>query len=721
MEKNLQFFATVAKGVENVLADELLKIGAREIKATRAGAHFYGDLETGYRACLWLRTANRVLLPILKFRAENPDELYRGVQGIHWLDHLEPDGSLAVDFNTSRSKINHSHYGALKVKDAIVDQFRENFGLRPSVNLEKPDVRVNVYLFKNEAIVSLDLSGESLHKRGYRKETVAAPLKENLAAVILIKAGWPEVVKQGGGLLDPMCGSGTLPIEAALIALDIAPGCFRDYFGFFKWKQHQPDIWSRLLHEAKERQQKNSELTLPIIGYDVDPNAIKASLINLEHAGLRGFVHFEKRSLAECVPPARMQQIPGLVILNPPYGDRIGNVKELKTVYRIMGKRLKNHFQGWRASLFTGNAELGNEINLRARSTYSLYNGALNCQLMNFIIKPQYSEAIEGRKMHAHANHKVSAEAEMFVNRLQKNLKRLHNWLKKEQISCFRAYDRDLPEYAVAIDVYEKWVQVQEYKAPDQIDAQKAKTRLNDILTLLPEVLKIPVGNIFLKVRQRQKGNLQYEKDSSTSEFHEIRENNYKFLVDFRSYLDTGLFLDHRSVRNLIGELARGKHFLNLFSYTGTVTVYAAKGGAKSTTSVDMSSKYLNWAKKNMSLNGENQARHLYQKAECLSWMKQQHKKFGLIFLNPPTFSNVKKKEFNFEIQKDQAALIKDAIRLLDKDGIIIFSNNFKKFRLDSNALRNFQVENLSKIMLPKDFARSPKMLNCWKISNTPT
>ncbi|MCP4752043.1 MAG: bifunctional 23S rRNA (guanine(2069)-N(7))-methyltransferase RlmK/23S rRNA (guanine(2445)-N(2))-methyltransferase RlmL [Proteobacteria bacterium] len=720
MDKIILFFATAPKGVESLLLDELIRLGATRPKLSRAGAYFQGDLELGYRACLWLRTANRVLLPISTFPADTPDELYDGIKKITWLDHLEPDGTLAVDFQSSQSAINHSRYGAQRVKDAVVDQFLEQFDIRPSVDLTSPDIRINLYLHKNEATVSLDLAGQSLHKRGYRTEKGAAPLKENLAAAILMRAGWPEIAENGGGLIDPMCGSGTLPIEAALMAADSAPGLLRDYYGFFKWKRHRPDIWTRLVDEAEKRESEGLSRLPPIVGYDSDSKAIAISHNNLERIGLKGFVHFEKRELADSNPHPRMKQVPGLVVMNPPYGERIGREKELRPLYSNLGRCLKDRFHGWKASLFTGNAELGKGMGIRANKMYTLYNGAIKCRLLNFEVETEWfvddARRLSTRKSPIKRPVRMKAETEMFSNRLRKNIKRLKKWLKNEDITCFRAYDADLPEYAVAVDVYEKWIHVQEYKAPDTVDPEKSAIRLNDILAVLPGVLEVPSGNVFLKTRRPQKGKSQYGKLESEEVFYDVRENGCRFLVNFTDYLDTGLFLDHRLTRKMIGDLAKGKRFLNLFSYTGTATVYAAKGGARSTTSVDMSRAYLDWAKKNLALNGFSRERHFFESADCLDWIRNDKRKYDLIFLDPPTFSNSKRSNQTFDAQRDHVQLINRVAGLLENDGILIFSNNFRRFKMDIDALSGFQVVDLSKTTLPPDFKRTPRIHNCWKI-----
>ena len=718
----VKFFAVAPKGVETPLVNELKSLGAGKVKQSRSGAFFEGDLEMGYRACLWLRTANRVLLPIASFRAETPEDLYRGVQNIPWAEHLNPNGTLAVDFKSSRSKINHSHYGALKVKDAIVDQFRDQFEKRPSVDRARPDVRVNVYLLGDEAAVSIDLSGESLHKRGYRTGAGEAPLKENLAAAILMCAGWPEVARRGGGLIDPMTGSGTLPIEAALMASDSAPSLLREYFGFLNWNGHRPEIWERLLKEAEERKSAGMKKLPPIVGYDADSKGVKNAVASLERVGLRGFIHFERREFAACVPHPKMKNVPGMVVLNPPYGERLGEIRELKPLYASIGRRLKEHFRGWRASLFTGNVDLGKRMGIRAEKKYSLFNGALECKLLNFRIEPEWFVETEHRIFRpelAETLIKPDPAAEMFANRLRKNLKRFRKRFRKENITCFRVYDQDLPEYAVAVDIYGKWVHVQEYKAPNTVDPEKAEARLKDVLLVLPGLLDTPRENIFLKERRRQKGKAQYGKQGADGVFHQVDEKDCRFLVNFTDYIDTGLFLDQRITRSMIRDLAAGKRFLNLFAYTGTATVYAAKGGAKSTTSVDMSKVYLRWTKRNLALNGFGYNRHFFQHADCLNWLKGTRQRYDLIFLDPPTFSNSKKLKMVFDVQKDHVKLIRLVAGLLENDGIILFSTNYRKFKMDLASLNEFQVEDLSRTTLPPDFERKPKGHHCWKITNS--
>jgi len=718
MKQIKQFFATAPKGIESLLKTELDRMGAQQVRQVASGVHFEGDIKQAYRACLWLRTANRVLMPITSFQAKSPEELYDGIQGINWNEHLEPDGTLAVDFVSSRSRVDHTHYGALKVKDAVVDQFREQFERRPSVELLQPDIRINVYLLKNQATVSLDLSGESLHKRGYRTEGGMAPLKENLAAAILLQAGWREIAEQGGSLIDPMCGSGTLPIEAALIAADSAPGLLRDYFGFLKWKQHQPDIWEELLTEAEERETRGIAKLPPIIGYDADSDAVRISVANLEKAGLTGLVHFEKKPLSELTPHPKTRERPGLVVLNPPYGERIGKQKELQKLYREVGGKLRTEFQSWQASLFTGNLQLGDAVGLRSKKEYTFYNGAIRCRLFNYRQLETKADASQPRRESQIPRDWVAGdEIKGFVNRLRKNRKRLKKWQATENIDCYRLYDNDLPEYAVAVDIYHDRVHVQEYQAPVTVEPDKARSRLNDILSILPDTLDVPAEHIFLKVRHRQKGSTQYQRLKSEQVFYEVGEGVCRFYVNLSDYLDTGLFLDHRLTRKMIGEMAEGKRFLNLFAYTGTATIHAALGGAASTTSVDSSQTYLDWAQRNMALNQLKPDRHRFVKADCMPWLKRSTSQFDLIFLDPPTFSNTSGSKIVFDVQRDHSTLIKQAFDLLAKGGTLIFSNNLRNFKLDPQIADSYDLRNISKETLSPDFQRRPNIHHCWVMS----
>jgi 23S rRNA (guanine2445-N2)-methyltransferase / 23S rRNA (guanine2069-N7)-methyltransferase len=722
-------FATTPKALEAILAEELQTLGINNIKSTVAGVAFQGNLEAAYRACLWSRTANRILLLLSSFEVKNQDDLYNGVAKINWSEHMEPDDSFAVSFSAKNSvAINNTHFGALKVKDAIVDQMRTKFQKRPSINTDRPHIRINVYLQEQTARLSLDLSGESLHRRGYRDINIKAPIKENLAAALLLRSGWPQIAKQNGSLLDPMCGSGTLLLEGALIAADYAPGLLRDYFGFIGWKQHDAQCWQKLRDEAVQRKQAGLEKLPVIAGFDQNRQTVNAALTHIAHAGLQNKIHVERRDIEEARPAESWKQ--GLLICNPPYGERLGDEQETAELYKKFGDSLKAHFIGWKAAIIISNPELGFRLGIRSQKPVTFYNGALECKLLRMDIEageffiPKAKTPEERILQAAKASTAPpSVGAEMFANRLQKNLKRWSKWARQNHINCYRVYDADLPEYAVAVDIYQgeqTWINVQEYEPPKSIDQHKADQRLAAILSEIPPILGVKPEHIFLKIRRKQKSTDQYEKYGDRGHFHTIEEGGCKLLVNFEDYLDTGLFLDHRPIRMLIQQQAKGKRFLNLFAYTGSATVHAARGGAQATTTIDMSNTYINWAKNNLAINN-CQGEHEFIQADCLEWLaheaRQLHSgKYDLIFLDPPTFSNSKRMENVFDIQNDHASLIRNTVALLAEGGILYFSTNFRRFKIDTLALSELSIQDITAATIPEDFARNPKIHYCWRI-----
>ncbi|MDG4551064.1 MAG: bifunctional 23S rRNA (guanine(2069)-N(7))-methyltransferase RlmK/23S rRNA (guanine(2445)-N(2))-methyltransferase RlmL [Candidatus Contendobacter sp.] len=711
------FIATAPAGVEPLLAAELAELGAATPRPARGGVAFQGPLELAYRACLWSRTASRVLLPLAEFPATEADALYAGIHDLPWEEHLAPDGTLSVEFSGGGPGVDHGHYGAQRIKDAIVDRFRAGCGQRPSVDARQPDLRIHARWRDGQVTVNLDLSGDSLHRRGYRAATVTAPLKETLAAALLLKAGWPAIAAVGGPLLDPLCGSGTLAIEAAWIAGDHAPGLLREHWGFSGWLGHVPALWNRLLAEARERRDAGRTRIPPIRASDRDPKAVRAASINAGRAGVADRMRIECRDWTGVEPPPGP---PGLLIANPPYGERLGDQDELGALYAQLGDRLKARFVGWRAALFTGNPELGKRMGLCAVKTNVFHNGPLECRLLQFQVEPDFfvdRDASDQRARAAALARVVATGAEDFVNRLRKNLRHLERWAAREDITCYRLYDADLPEYAVAVDRYAQWLHVQEYAPPPSVDPARARERLERVMAALPAVLEIAPDRIFLKVRQRQKGASQYRKHAEQGRFHEVREGPARLLVNFTDYLDTGLFLDHRLTRRWLREQANGRRFLNLFGYTGTATVHAALGGAAHTTTVDWSATYLDWARRNLDLNGFHGPRHELIRADCRQWLIWTRDRYDLIFLDPPTFSNSKRLEVTFDVQRDHVELIRQTARLLAPDGALIFSTNARKFRLDTAALTDLRIEDWSRRTLPLDFARDPKIHQCWRLA----
>ncbi len=716
------FFAACPRNLSDLAAAEIDSFKASAIaggdKIHPGGVSFKSTLESGYRHLLWSRISSRLLLQLASFEVESPEELYRGTRSIPWQEHLDPDATLVVRSVLKNTDVlNHSTFASQKVKDAIVDQFRENSGQRPSVDIRNPDITVHLFLDGNRAAISLDLSGESLHKRGYRLQAGPAPLKENVAAAILIRTGWPDIAAEGGAFLDPLCGSGTLLLEAAMIAGDIAPGLSRKKHGFSAWKMHDPGLWRQLVNEAEERRLAGSVNIPAIVGWDSSKRAVADAAANIETAGLRDKIHVEKRDINDARAPHLK---PGLIVSNPPYGERLGNMEELIPLYRSLGAVLTQEFKGWRASILTGSRELSMATGLKAAKVNTIFNGPIECTLATFQIyseheKEDIREQIKAKK---DSRPPLSPGAGMFANRLKKNLKHLKKWLKSNEITSYRIYDADMPEYSAAIDYYEgQWINLQEYMPPKTVDPVQAGKHLDEMIEGLIAVLDIPRRNIQVKTRKQQPGLAQYEKIAHSGEQHEIAEGGNIFLINLTDYLDSGIFLDQRLTRDIFRQLAAGKRVLNLFAYTGTATVYAAAGNAAATTTIDNSNTYLDWAKENMRLNGFSGRQHSFIKADCLSWLENAALEYDLIFLDPPTFSNSKGMKRTLDIQRDHVELIWKTIRLLAPGGTLLFSTNFRKFKLDMEKLPELKIEDISEETIPPDFERNRKIHYCWKIS----
>ncbi|RRY75549.1 bifunctional 23S rRNA (guanine(2069)-N(7))-methyltransferase RlmK/23S rRNA (guanine(2445)-N(2))-methyltransferase RlmL [Klebsiella pneumoniae] len=695
-------FASTARGLEELLKTELEGLGATDCQVVQGGVHFQGDTRLLYQSLMWSRLASRIMLPLGECRVYSDLDLYLGVQAIPWTEMFNPGATFAVHFSGLNDEIRNSQYGALKVKDAIVDSFTRKNLPRPNVDRESPDLRINVWLNKETAHISLDLSGEGLHLRGYRDGTGMAPIKENLAAAIVMRSGWVP----GTPRLDPMCGSGTLLIEAAMLATDRAPGLHRGHWGFGGWAQHDAAIWKEVKAEAQTRARQGlAAYESRFYGSDVDARVIERARRNARRAGIGELIDFDVKDVAQLNNPLPKGPY-GTVISNPPYGERLESEPALIALHSLLGRIMKSQFGGWNLSVFSASPELLSCLQLRADKQFKAKNGPLDCVQKNYHLAES-----EGGK--------PAMLAEDFANRLRKNLKKFEKWARQEGIECYRLYDADLPEYNVAIDRYADWVVVQEYAPPKTVDAHKARQRLFDIIAATIAVLDMAPNKLVLKTRERQKGKNQYQKMAEKGDFIEVQEYNARLWVNLTDYLDTGLFLDHRIARRMLGQMSKGKDFLNLFSYTGSASVHAGLGGARSTTTVDMSRTYLEWAERNLRLNGLTGRAHRLMQADVLGWLRESTEQFDLIFIDPPTFSNSKRMEDAFDVQRDHIRLMTDLKRLLRKGGTIMFSNNKRGFRMDHDGLAalGLKAQEISQKTLSQDFARNRQIHNCWLIT----
>ncbi len=700
-----RFFCTASRGTEEVLADELRELGIAPVVADRGGVACGSSLEDGYRACLWSRIASRVLLPLASFEARDAATLYAGTHAIDWTEHLGPELTLAVDVaGGTDAPAGPGHFVALKTKDAIVDRIRSALGTRPSVDKVAPDVRVNVHLRGTRAIVSLDLAGRGLHRRGVGRVVAAAPLKENLAAAILRLAGWPALGAASAPLFDPMCGSGTLLVEGAWMALDVAPGLARARAGFERWRGHDARLWDRLRGEARERREAARGRALCIAGSDASRSTVRDAEANLERAGLADRVRVELRDLADVVPP---WDEPGIVVTNPPYGARLGEEGELGPLYELLGDVLRRRFPGWTAWVLSGNRSLDKRLGLRPAHRIVLHNGPIECRLLEIPVDrtPVAGDRGPGWR-------KASAEAAGFERRLRANARRLGAWAAREGLTCYRIYDSDVPEYNLAVDWYDGAVRVEEYERPRAVPAEAAERHLRDALLVVPHALGVDPASVVLRVRRRRSEGEQHPRYDDRGKRREVREGGLRFLVNLTDYIDTGLFLDDRLLRRLVHERSRGQDVLNVFAYTCTVTVAAAAGGARSTTSVDLSNPYLAWGRDNLTRNGFTGPEHRLLRVDALRWLARggDGRRYGLIFLAPPTWSRSSAMCEEFDVQRDHARLLTQTARLLAAGGEIVFTTNLRSFALDERALPSLVAEEITAQVTPPDFERRPRL-----------
>lgn len=727
-----ELLATCPKGLNYALESELKDFGAQALHSFPAGVDFTVGLDQLYRILMWTRLANRLALRLVDQRVETIEQFYQCAYEQDWPALFSENCSIAVDFSGTNEWLDNTLFGALKIKDAIVDKFRAIKGVRPNVDRKDPDILILARLQKGRLSLALDLAGSSLHKRAYRTATGLAPLKENLAAGLLRLASWPKNFSETASFVDPMCGSGTLLIEAAMLATDKAPGLLREKWAVESWSGHDDSIWREVKAEAEEKFRLGLQSCRHrFFGFDCDSEVIKKAWVNIQKAGFEGLIHVEKKALEELHRVERME--PGLILTNPPYGERLGEVRELEGLYQMLGSVLLSQFSGWRAAVFTGNLELGQQLGWHSHKQYKLFNGAIPSQLilLDLNVENRKSSAVDNNAqewLKRTGTLRIFNEerAQMLRNRLLKNLKAMKKWVQREQIACYRLYDADMPEFSFALDLYQdgnglNWLHIQEYAAPKTVDETAANERLREAVHVCLEVLDIPLTRCALKRREVKKGASQYEKQGSSVNMIQVREGDAKYHINLFDYLDTGLFLDHRPVRRWIRDNAKGKRFLNLFCYTASVTVSAVLGGAERSVSVDMSNTYLGWAKENFKLNGISLQEHELIQADCLQWLRersgrQTKRGFDLILLDPPSFSNSKRMEGVLDIQRDHATLIEDAMQLLSLNGTLVFSNNLRKFKLDDAVINRFDVQDWSRESIDADFERNPKIHQCWMI-----
>lgn len=710
-QSNYRYTATCSHGLEPLLSDEIISLGGTRETTSRNAVQFQGGLETGYAACLWSRFASRVFLNIADFPCHSEDDLYTFSLNFDWASHMNQHTTFSVGVSLGETEITHSRYALFRVKDGLVDFFKQTTGDRPTVEATRPDIRYHVHIDNGKGFLNIDLSGESLHRRGYRAEAGEAPLKENLAAAIVALSGFSNSTSVDEIFLDPMCGSATLLIEAAMIYGDIAPGLSRSYFGFFGWQQHDKALWSSLIDKAIVREEDKSDKRWPkIIGYDGDQEIVAVARKNIRRAGLENRIQVRQAELHWLQKPGDK----GYLVTNPPYGERLLEKHEAAGLYSFLGSRLTERFSGWKFGVLLSNPDLGEKLGLKAADKYRLYNGPLPCRLHCGIVPTPDARSPFSWQI---SSQQLDGERAPLANRLRKNLKKLLRWAEREQVHCFRIYDRDLPDFNFTIDCYDRLIFVREYRAAKNVDPKRADERFQQALSTLRDLFGVGRSRILIK-----RAHSHFGKKSSNNRKKPVRKmtetqgDNCRFLVDFNHHKTTGLLFHLRDIHKQIYKLSKGKRFLHLYSSSGAATIQAVAGSSITTTTVSPSFESIEWCRRNLAVNGFSNSCHPTVHAEPLKWLKKDKNTYDLILVSPQVSLLSFKESRLLNLQQTHSILIPLCMKRLAPQGTLIFCTDMKKFKLDTELTNRFMVSDISRRTLPEDCRRNPAIHKCWEL-----
>ncbi len=751
----LEFFASCIAGLEGALAQELKSFGIERVRPLGGGAAFFCEPEAALRACLWSRVASRVLLVVGRVNAGDAALLYAGAYDVPWEDVLAADATMAVRAHGTNDELRNTRFTALKVKDAIVDRLRAHRDERPSVDTVAPRAIIDVRVRENRATLSLDLSGEALNHRTYLApdDKEDAALACSLAAGALVLADWPSYAQRGASFIDPACRDGIVLVEAALAACDCAPGLRRKKWGFTGWTQFNEAVWNTLIEEANQRfeaglvrmggadaaQASATDRPDPhrvrFVGASTSSPFITRARNHVRHAGVRPLASVELGDAAgmdEVLQSHKaLTHAPILFVASNidalSRSDSPAHIQADEAAFTAAS----SHASAESRFVAIGAQDLQSRFGEQPSAHYKLGRGRVETTVDVFDSRPAGGMIIEIPDLAGGSPHAVEVleqASEQFAARLRKVFKERRKWAAREGVSCYRLYDADLPDYAVAIDWYtgagdargNNYLHIAEYAPPASVDPSKARRRFNDVLAIAPIVCGIRPDHVFSKTRIREKGGGQYRNAGHRAYVTTVEEHGYQLEVDLAGRLDTGLFLDHRLTRELVGQRAENARFLNLFAYTGTASVYAAGGGARTTMTVDLSQTYLDWARRNMAANGFAGDEHKFERADVMKWIteaRRSGRRFDLIFVDPPTFSNSKAMgKRTWDVQRDHVELLIGVSRLLSEEGVAIFSCNLRAFKPYMEELEKYgvELEEISASTIPEDFARTPKIHKCY-------
>jgi len=791
----LDLIATSSFGLEAVVARELTALGY-ESKTIQPGRMlFHGDASAICRVNLWLRAADRVLLRVGTFSATDFGALFDQTFALPWDEWLPATAAFPVTGRSLKSQLSSVPACQKIVKKAIVEKLRQAHHVE-SLDETGPKYSIEVALLEDQATLTIDTSGPGLHKRGYRRLVGPAPLRETLAAGLILLSFW----RPDRPLVDPFCGSGTIPIEAALIGRNLAPGLQRS-FAAEAWPNCPASLWDAARQEARDLARPS--LPQRAIGTDADEESLSLARYHAEQAGVADDVHFQQKRFADFTSKREY----GCVISNPPYGERLGRQAEIEALYRTMPevfRRLKT----WSFYVLTAHPDFEALLGQSADRRRKLYNGPIQCTYYQYFgpkprtakptredraplvpstpadglapdmdernsaavaggspgpgleqpsdtsegyspdsaghrsagvqgdssifvdtkteaapppatpERPRQSQGSAGRKpAFGGLSAKAHEQADLFRRRLIKRARHLRRWPTRLGITCYRLYERDIPEIPLIADRYEDCLHMAEFERPHDRTPAEHGDWLDLLERTASETLEVPRENVFLKRHRRQRGDWQYQRVAQHGRVLIVHEGGLRFEVNLSDYLDTGLFLDHRVTRSMVREESAGKRFLNLFGYTGSFSVYAAAGGAASTVTVDWSNTYLEWAERNLRLNGFDGPEHALVRADAVGFLHglPRRPKFDLAVVDPPTFSNSKRTEDFWDVQRDHAGLLAQLLERMEPGGVVYFSTNFRRFKLDDGHMRGAAVREISRQTVPPDF-RNRRIHRCWRI-----
>ncbi len=771
-EKSLQLVATSTMGLESVVARELKAIGyePHNWDSSPGRTSFAGSLTDVARANVYLRTAGKVLLELARLHVGNDfDTLFDAVQEISWEQWMPSNAKVLVEGRSVRSMITSVPALQRTVKKGIVNRLMKAHRVR-YLPEDGPEYTVEISLLKDEATITLDTTGRGLHRRGYRLMNVSVPLRETLASALVQLSVW----KPGRPLIDPFCASGTIPIEAAMIGRNMAPGLNR-LFASQAWPTFDPAIWKEIREEA--RALITPPLTTKIIGSDIDSQSIEYARYHARRAGVADDIVFETKDFRDLCDPRPY----GCIICNPPYGDRTGEHEDFRALYESMPMIL-SQLPTWSHFIYTSWTDFEELIGQKATRRRKLFNSRIECTYFQFLgprppkenaeqtesgpfptqsvespltprvdseetsqaatpeSKPEVQSVFVG--LDDYARHQLQE----FTRCLQNRSRHLRRYPKRG-ITCYRLYDRDFPEVPLAIDIFDgTWLHIAEYDRPDERSPAMHRVWLDTMVAAAATTLDVLPENVFVKRRIRQRGESQYEKLAERRKIFTVHEGGLAFHCNMSDYLDVGLFLDHRITRDMVRKEAKGKRFLNLFCYTGSFTCYAADGGASSSVSVDLSPTYLDWARDNLSLNNiaerspEGQTTHRFVKADTMAFLRSvppsrsgnttesrypaaYDRNFGvdwsdfeLCVCDPPTYSNSKSTQDDWDVQRNHSELLRLLATRMAPGGVVYFSNNYRRFKLDEEGLNDlYHIREISARTVPEEF-RNKRIHRCWRL-----